>query len=103
MHNKIFDKIVDGYFTVVAGNQENMLEKEIAEIRYCDRLRRPAIFKLMDNKRIFPGVHSNKHSIDPLLECINWAKKEWTFRKENRIVIIRSWWICVGVKNAENV
>ncbi len=95
----IYNDLENGYFQFVAGNQmdRNLLQMDIAEIRYCDRIRMPALFVLKGNKRIFPGsplayFHSHSFKQNPLLRVIEWAKA-WVKGDDNRIVIVRSAYI----------
>ena len=97
--NDILNHIIGGYFQIVAGNCEdkNFLKMDIAEIRYCDRIRRPGLFMLKDGKRLFPTPKSMIYmrgniEQDPLLKVINWSKI-WVTYNPNGIVIVKNSYI----------
>ncbi len=86
---KITDK---SDFVIVAGEGNITEGKEIAEIRFCDRIRQPGIFGNL-KKRIFPGIHQQESACvyikerDEFKACIDWAKT-WV-KYGDRIVVIR--------------
>lgn len=94
-HKEIIDMIMDKYFQIIAGNGKDLLNAHISELRYCDRIRKPAIFDLNTGKRIFPSVNlplvqETWSNSDPLLNAIYWAKNHYVKADDKRVVIARN-------------